>query len=74
MTNYKDTPAPTSIEPEWLTTNEAADYMRITPAVLRNWTSNGRVPYYKIGTLNRYKKEELRELLLKNRRGGSYDN
>ncbi|MGE0633921.1 MAG: helix-turn-helix domain-containing protein [Pseudobdellovibrionaceae bacterium] len=59
---------------EWLNTNEAAEYLRISPARLRNLTSNGRVPYYKFQRGNRYLKGELRSLLLANRRGGLYGN
>ncbi len=59
---------------EWLNTNEAAEYLRISPARLRNLTSNGRVPYYKFQRGNRYLKSELRNLLLANRRGGFYGN
>ncbi len=59
---------------EWLNTNEAAEYLRISPGRLRNLTSNGRVPYYKFQRGNRYLKGELRNLLLANRRGGFYGN
>lgn len=57
---------------EWLSTAEAADYLGIPIGSLRNLTSNGKLPYYKVpGTrLNRYLRTELRELLLRERRGG----
>lgn len=58
------------IEEEWLTTDEAAQYLKVTPAVLRNMTSAGKVPYCKLGRLNRYRVDELRKLLSSNRRGG----
>lgn len=56
--------------PEWLNTVEAADYLRTSPAALRNMTSNGAIPYHKLGRRNRYKRSDLRSLLLQNRRGG----
>lgn len=56
---------------EWLNTREAACYLRLTPAVLLNLSSNGRVPFYKLGRSNRYLRTELRDLLLRNRRGVS---
>lgn len=56
---------------EWLTTEEAADYLRVSVQVLRVWTSNGKLPFYKLFRSNRYKLTELRELLLSNRKGGS---
>lgn len=58
-----------SVEQEWFTTEEAAEYLRISPASLRNMTSNGLVPYYKLGKRNRYLKEELKKLLLSQKRG-----
>lgn len=54
----------------WLNTNEAAEYLRISVGTLRNETSNGNVPYYKFGRRNRYRKLDLRNLLLQNRKGG----
>ncbi len=61
-----------SIPLEWLDTNQAAQYLGISPAVLRNMTSNGKVPFYKLGRRNRYRLPELRELLLSEKRGSSY--
>lgn len=55
---------------EWMTTEEAADYLRVTVGALRNMTSNGLVPYHKLGDRNRYRFEELRDLLLLQKRGG----
>jgi excisionase family DNA binding protein len=61
---------------DWLTTKEAAEYLKVSVGSLRNMTSNGKIPYYKIpGTrLNRYLLSELKELLLAQKRGGSYGN
>jgi excisionase family DNA binding protein len=59
--------------PEWLTTEGAAEYLGISVGSVRNMTSRGQLPYRKLGRLNRYKKDELRDLLNRNRRGGSYD-
>ena len=58
-----------STELEWLSTKEAALYLRVPIASLRNMTSNGCVPHYKFGRLNRYLKSELKQLLLSKRRG-----
>jgi len=63
-----------TIESEWMNSEEAAAYLRISPYQLRNLTSNGRVPYYKFGRSNRYLRRELRELLLGQARGGSNGN
>jgi excisionase family DNA binding protein len=57
------------VEEEWLTTDEAAEYLKISPASLRNMTSNGQVPFYKLARRNRYLKAELKAMLLKEKRG-----
>ena len=59
---------------EWMTTQEAADYLRISPASLLNLVSNGRVPYYKFQRRNRYLKSDLLLILLSEKRGGSHGN
>ncbi len=59
---------------EWLTTDEAAEFLKIPPGSLRNMTSNGKIPFYKLGRSNRYLRRDLVELLLKNKRGISYGN
>jgi excisionase family DNA binding protein len=58
---------------EWLTTTEAAAYLKVGKRSLLNMTSNGKVPYCKLGRRNRYNKSELRRLLLDGKRG-SYGN
>ena len=55
----------------WLTTEEAAAYLRISVGTLRNMTSNGQVPYSKLGRRNRYQIEDLRNLHSKTRTGDS---
>lgn len=62
------------ITKEWLTSKEAAKYLGLTERSLFNLTSNGKVPYYKFGRRNRYLLEELKALLLSNRRGAVYGN
>lgn len=61
-------------EDEWLTTKEAAQYLGLSEAVLRNMTSNGSIPYYKLGRSNRYNRSELRQLLFSNKKGAIYGN
>jgi excisionase family DNA binding protein len=55
---------------EWLTSYEASKYLGISSSQLTNKASNGLVPHYKFGNLNRYKKSELNELLGQKQRGG----
>lgn len=54
---------------EWLTASEAADYLRVSIQTLRNMTSNGQIPVFKLGRRVRYSLEELRALLLQSKRG-----
>lgn len=63
-----------SLKFEWLSTEEAASFLRISVKSLRNLTSNGKIPYYKFFNLNRYRKDELQKLLLAQKRGGLYGN
>lgn len=55
---------------EWMTTEEAAAYLKIPKASLLNLSSNGKVPYYKFQRRNRYLKSDLLKLLAVTRRGG----
>ena len=55
---------------EFLNTEEAAAFLRVSVGALRNMTSVGDIPHYKLGRRNRYLKNELRDLLLANKRGG----
>ncbi|MDC1175538.1 helix-turn-helix domain-containing protein [Bacteriovoracaceae bacterium] len=54
---------------KWFNTEEAAEFLKISPGCLRNLTSNGQVPFYKFGKRNRYLKSELHEMLLSHKRG-----
>jgi excisionase family DNA binding protein len=58
-----------SLITEWLITEEAAKYLKVSVPSLRNMTSNGKIPYYKFDRRNRYRIEDLRQLLLRNPRG-----
>lgn len=62
-----------SLKIEWLTTEEAASYLRLSVGSLRNLTSNGCVPHHKLGRRNRYRLDDLRTLLLNEKRGVTYD-
>ena len=57
-------------EDEWLTTDEAARFLKVTKASLLNLSSNGKVPYYEFQRRNRYLKSELSKVLLVTKRGG----
>jgi excisionase family DNA binding protein len=59
---------------EWLTSEETAAYLKVSVGTLRNLTSNGQIPYYKLGSRNRYRIEDLRNLLLSQKRGGTNGN
>lgn len=66
--DFKEVPSESTNE--WLSSDEAAAYLRVSVGTLRNLTSNGHIPYYKLGRRNRYRISELRSLLLANKRGG----
>ncbi len=54
---------------EFLNSEEAAKYLGISTQSLLNRVSSGKITYYKLGRLNRYKKSELAQILLSNKRG-----
>jgi excisionase family DNA binding protein len=68
-----ETTADCSLTIEWLNSEEAAMYLRISVKALRNMTSNGLLPFYKLGRRNRYRKDEL-ETLLRSQKRGQYGN
>lgn len=58
-----------SLTGEWLDTPAAARFLGLSVGSLRNMTSNGQIPYCKLGRRNRYRTDDLRQLLLKEKRG-----
>ena len=56
---------------EWLTSDEAAAYLKLSTPSLRNLVSNGVIPQYKLGNRSRFRLDDLRNLLLNNKKGGS---
>ena len=52
----------------YLSRKEAAEYLRMSPKTLQNCPKN--IPYYKFGNLVLYIKEELDEIIRKNKHGG----
>lgn len=63
-----------SLKTEWLNSEEAASFLRISVKALRNMTSNGRLPFYKLGRRNRYRRVELESILHSQKRGKHYGN
>ena len=58
---------------EWLTTKEAAGYLRISPANLRVRVNRGEIPVDgRLGRLLRFRRERLDELL-KSQTKGNYN-
>jgi len=60
-----------SLTKEWFDSREAAAYLCLPLGSLRNMTSNGQIPFYKLGSRNRYRISDLRNYLLAQKRGGS---
>ena len=54
----------------WLTAKEAASYLKLSKSEIYNMCSSGEIRYYKLGRRSRFRREDLDELLLQNRRGG----
>ena len=64
----------TEFDDVWLTSEEAALFLKISSATLRNLTSNGKIPFYKFGRRNRYRLKELHSLLLGKAKGAHHGN
>lgn len=47
----------------WLNSNEAAQYLRVSPEALRVLVYRGVVKPYKLGRRNRFKREDLDKLI-----------
>ncbi len=54
---------------EWLTTDEVSAIYKLPAQSVRNMTSNGSLPVYKLGNRNRYKRSEIDAILLQTKRG-----
>ncbi len=51
---------------EWLSTEEAAQYLRLNAGTLRNMVCNGRIKVRgKAGRLNRFHIDDLKEFLIR---------
>lgn len=48
---------------DYLNSKEAASYLKITEATLRNMCSNGQLVYYKLGRRNRFLKNDLDSIM-----------
>ncbi len=65
-----DTCSLTTEYADFFDTEQAAQFLGISIKTLHNLCSSGQVPYYKFGRRNRYRKDELKALLLAEPRGG----
>lgn len=45
--------------PSYMTADQIADYMQVEVKTVRKWTSEGRIPHSKLGSVVRYRKEEI---------------
>lgn len=58
-----------NLNKRWLSSSQAAKYLSISNATLRNLASNGKIPYYKFGRRNRYCVYELDKMIIMEPRG-----
>lgn len=54
---------PAAAFPDIMTAAQAARYLSVEEKTIRNWTSEGRIPFKKLGSSVRYMKKELDEAL-----------
>ncbi|MFH0761434.1 MAG: helix-turn-helix domain-containing protein [Bacteroidota bacterium] len=48
---------------KWLTTAEAADYLRVTSRTMQNYRDRGMIPFSQVGSKIYYKPSDLEEYL-----------
>ena len=53
----------TKNQENWMTTKEAAQYLRISPNALRILVHKRRVKFYKLGSSLRFKLDDLKTLI-----------
>ncbi len=53
---------------EWLTIQEAADYIRIKPTTIRKYIRNGKLISYRQGNIVRLKRSDLDNFLEPNKK------
>ena len=53
---------------EYVSPREAARYLGVSYKQIRSLTASRKIPFYKVGRLNRYKLSELREFIEKTKR------
>lgn len=47
------------MEPQYLTIEQAAEYLNVTVRAIRNWIDDKRIEYVKMGKYVRFRKEYL---------------
>lgn len=55
----------------WLTRKEAADLFGVSLVTIHNWTKEGVINAYKIGTRIRFRRSELEQILLNSNKKAS---
>lgn len=64
----------TELNPDvYLTKEEIAARLRLTPRTVNEWMAKDILPYYKLGRTVRFRWEEVREAHVKFRKGGKFD-
>ena len=59
-----------SSSPEIMTGEQVARYLGVAAKTIRNWTSQGTIPYKRVGGSPRYRKKDIDEMMAVNRLGG----
>ena len=66
---HKKHESETDLQFEFVNAEQISVFLKINVQTVRNLTSNGKIPYYKFGKRVLYRIDEVRELVLKNKRG-----
>jgi excisionase family DNA binding protein len=52
------------VSPQWLTTNEAAQYLRVSANAIKTMVYRGKIRVHKLGRRNRFLRDELERLIV----------
>ncbi|HUU20062.1 MAG TPA: helix-turn-helix domain-containing protein [Sedimentisphaerales bacterium] len=55
--------------PQLMTVEDVAEYLRIKSSTVYEWASNGKLPGVKIGRLWRFERSEIEKWVRENRQG-----
>ena len=57
--------------PQLMTVEDVAEYLRVKPSTVYEWAANGKLPSVKVGRLWRFERSEIEKWVRENRQGNN---